>query len=258
MRREVSAAPGASQRLYQQIAARLAAAISSGKYRIGERLPAERQLAEAFKVSRATVREATIALETEGLVDVKKGSGVYVLQLPQRSGVALPLEVGPFELIEARLLIESEAAALAALHIEANELAQLDALLVDMKRETARGHGESADRKFHQAIATATRNTVVAAMVDSLWEIRVTSPECIRLFARSKAKGYLPIVNEHRAILDALRKRDPHAARQAMQEHLRRVLGYLLDASEVEALEAAKTRAREQRLRFMSPVKSAQ
>lgn len=255
MPRKLQDSPDQSGRLYQKIAAKLASSIHSGKYPIGERLPAERDLAEQFEVSRTTIREATIALEIEGLVEVKQGSGVYVRKLPQRGSLTAPLDVGPFELIEARLLIESEAAALAAMHISDGELDDLEALLVDMKRETAKGHGEAADRKFHETIAAATRNNAVASMVDSLWEIRIRSPECIRLFARSKAKGYLPIIGEHRAILDALRKHDAQLARQAMQDHLRRVLGYLLDAGETEAVEAAKARAREQRRRFLSPHK---
>ena len=90
----------------------------------------------------------------------------------------------------------------------------------------------------------------MVALVDYFWTVRNRSPQCVRMFEKSRAKGYAPVVAEHLAILEALRARDPGAARAAMREHLSRVLQYLLDASEVEALEAAKRQVAAQRDRF--------
>src|SRR5438128_3373997 len=104
-----------SRRLYRQIADQIAALIERGEYAVGERLPPERDLAKQLGVSRPSVREALIALEVEGYVEVRVGSGVYVGG--PRTGAApaaLPADSGPFELIRARSLIESECAALAA------------------------------------------------------------------------------------------------------------------------------------------------
>src|SRR5258706_7715434 len=103
-----------NRRLYRQIADQIATLIEKGEYGTGERLPPERDLARQLGVSRPSVREALIALEVEGYVEVRVGSGVYVGG--PRSGVApaaLPADSGPFELIRARSLIESECAALA-------------------------------------------------------------------------------------------------------------------------------------------------
>src|SRR5438067_10298104 len=115
------------QRLYRQIAEQLRAAIAAGKFVVGSRLPAERDLAKQLGVSRPSVREALIALEVEGWVEVRIGSGVYVL--PQggagTSGAAAQIpagEWGPLELLRARRVIEGEIAALAATHAKRKNL----------------------------------------------------------------------------------------------------------------------------------------
>src|SRR5215212_2800675 len=107
-----------NRRLYRQIADQIAALIEKGEYAIGARLPPERDLARQLGVSRPSVREALIALEVEGYVEVRVGSGVYVLGSRAPSGPAAELseDSGPFELIKARWLIEAECAALAARH----------------------------------------------------------------------------------------------------------------------------------------------
>src|SRR5689334_18325649 len=106
-----------NRRLYRQIADQIAALIENGEYGSGQRLPPERDLARQLGVSRPSVREALIALEVEGYVEVRVGSGVYVLGRPRASAAPkLPADSGPFELIKARWLIEAECAALAAKH----------------------------------------------------------------------------------------------------------------------------------------------
>ena len=237
-------------RLYQKLARELADAISAARYVIGDRLPAERELAEQHSVSRATVREAIISLETRGIVEVRMGSGVYVTGVPVTGGLPLPMDVDPFELSEARLLFEGEVAAQAATQITDQELGTLDALLDEMESANRRDHGEEADRRFHQAIAAATRNEAMMAVVESLWTIRLSSPKCVRLFDRSRRRGAKPVVAEHREIFQALRARDPRAAREAMRTHLQQVLDYLLDASEKEAIHHARAKVAAQRSRF--------
>jgi GntR family transcriptional repressor for pyruvate dehydrogenase complex len=237
-------------RLYQHVAEQLMRTIVGGTYKVGDRLPPERELAVAFDVSRPTIREAIIALEVDGMVDVKMGSGVYVKSVTALDAAGAPRDIGPFELTEARLLFESEAAALAATLITDEEIGELDRLLIEMKDGNRRGIGELADRKFHQRIADATRNSAISGVIDSLWEIRLRSPQCIRLFEKTRAKGYLPALDEHRPIVDALRRRDAQGARNAMQRHLRSVLEQALDATEVEAIEEAKGRIAIQRRRF--------
>lgn len=240
-------------RLYQAVAERLAKSIAAGDHKPGDRLPAERDLAEQFDVSRTTIREAIIALEIQGLVDVRVGSGVYVTSAHGR-GRAAPIEmdIGAFELTESRLLIEGEVAALAAVNANDEDIADLRRLLTEMAKGNAKGDGsgELVDRQFHERIAICTRNSAMVAMVEQLWAIRTRSPQCVRLLEKSRCKGYQPVVDEHAAIVDALAAHDPAAARAAMRGHLSKVLDYLLDSSEVEAIEATKARLAEQRSRF--------
>ena len=120
------------RRLYERIARKLAKAIASGEYEIGQRLPSERELAQTFEVSRPTVREAIIALELDELVEVRLGSGVYVVNRHPPSGHEGVMDIGPFELLEARRAIEGEAAALAALRIEDAQLEELANLVQEM------------------------------------------------------------------------------------------------------------------------------
>lgn len=240
-------------RLYEQLAEKLAKAIAEGAYQPGDRLPAERELAATFQVSRPTIREAVIALELDGLVEVKVGSGVYVLE--KRSDqvkAAVAMDIGAFELTEARILFEGEVAALAATQITDAQLAELEQLLAEMAKENALGGhgGEDVDLRFHAVIAESTQNSAMTSVVEHLWTIRQTSPQCVRTFEKSRAKGYQPVVDEHRYIVDALKRRDPRAARQAMRDHLSRVLNYLLDATEVEVIEEVRRKMQAQRDRF--------
>ena len=240
-------------RLYQAVAERLAKAIAAGDHKPGDRLPAERDLAEQFDVSRTTIREAIIALEIQGLVEVRVGSGVYVTNARARTKAApIEMDIGAFELTESRLLIEGEVAALAAINATDEDISDLRRLLSDMAKANAKGDGsgELVDRQFHERIAICTRNSAMVAMVEQLWTIRNRSPQCVRLFEKTRRKGYQPVLDEHQAIVDALAARDPAAARAAMRGHLSKVLDYLLDSSEVEAIEAAKAKIAAQRSRF--------
>ena len=120
-----------TERLYQKLARRLFEDLATGRYAIGDRLPAERELSVMHGVSRPAVREAMIALEVQGLIEVRIGSGAYVRALPgdqDRPGFT----VTAFELMEARLLVEGEAAALAAVNIRDDELEELDRLVLKM------------------------------------------------------------------------------------------------------------------------------
>jgi DNA-binding FadR family transcriptional regulator len=238
-------------RLYQMVAERIAQAIASGSYKQGDRLPAERDLAATYSVSRPTVREAIIALEIDGLVEVRIGSGVYVISTTPKAA-SVKMDIGAFELTEARLLIEGEVAALAATQITDAEIAELEGLLEEMNKANSKsaGAGELVDRKFHELIADITRNSAMVASVEQLWTIRNRSPQCVRTFEKTRKKGYVPVVDEHQAIVDALKSRDPNAARAAMRGHLSRVLDYLLDATEVEAIEETKAKMAAQRSRF--------
>jgi GntR family transcriptional repressor for pyruvate dehydrogenase complex len=232
------------------LARALIAGIQSGRYKVGERLPAERELAVEYDVSRSTVREAIIALEVQGLVEVRIGSGAYVKRKPGRRDEP-GFDVTAFELTEARMMFEGEAAALAATLITDEELDQLDAALVRMDRENRAGGGaEQADHDFHMLIARATRNTAVAKTVEMLWRLRTTSAESALLLEKARRANVNPVIAEHTALLKALRSRDPAKARAAMRAHLSAVMEHLLFAIEERAVEAARQSVQQTKARF--------
>ena len=162
------------QRLYLQVAQQLQQLIASGEFKVGKRLPAERDLASQFGVSRPTIREAMIALEIAGLVEVRSGSGVYVTgQRSQAGNLGDDQEPGPFEILEARRMFESEACALAAERISDAQLDELDTLLVRMQDENQSiEDAEEADHRFHCIIAEASGNSAIAATIYWLWQLR--------------------------------------------------------------------------------------
>jgi GntR family transcriptional regulator, hexuronate regulon transcriptional repressor len=237
-------------RLYQQLARSLIAAIDSGAYQVGDRLPAERELASEYDMSRPTVREAIIALEVQGLVEVRVGSGVYVKRKPGDKD-ATGFNITAFELTEARLMFEGEAAALAATLITDEELDQLDVLVKRIDRENRiAGASDQADRDFHLLIAKATRNSAVMLEVESLWKLRQTSPECALLLQKARTAEVKPVVEEHTAIVKALRTRNPVKARAAMRAHLSAVMEHLLFNTEQRAIDDARRSLQQTKARF--------
>jgi len=242
---------GGRDRLYQAIARRLLEVFASGRYQPGDRLPTERELAIEYNVSRPTIREAIIALEVQGIVEVRVGSGAYLRGLPSAAGQA-QFNVTAFELTEARLLIEGEAAALAAAHITDEELDTLAKLVDEMARENERNAGtEDADHQFHLTIAGATRNAAMVNLIDTLWSLRAKSPESALLYAKARSANVKPVVDEHQVILDALRTRNPATARAAMRAHLSAVLDSLLFATEERAIEEARKMSASKRARYV-------
>ena len=244
-----------ARRLYEQIARKLAKAIAEGKYEIGQRLPSERELAQTFEVSRPTVREAIIALELDELVDVRLGSGVYVKNRQPPSGTERAKDIGPFELLEARHAIEGEAAALAALRIDDAQLTKLSELIAEMRDDNKQNEilmSEEADRRFHELIASSTQNSGIIAAVQMLWDARARSPQSHSMDDKGRARGLKPPIEEHAAILRALKKHDPEAARAAMHQHISRVIEDMLKVTEVEEIQRARAIAAEKRRRYSS------
>ncbi|OGA35498.1 MAG: hypothetical protein A3F75_01225 [Betaproteobacteria bacterium RIFCSPLOWO2_12_FULL_64_23] len=210
------------RRLYRQIADQISVLISEGEYTAGSRLPAERDLAKQLGVSRPSVREALIALEVEGLLDVRVGSGIYVTHPgKRRRRDALQGDSGPFEVIHARWLIEAECAALAAKNANPAQLAAVREAHAGMVKESKRDHNPlAADRLFHVSIADASGNSALVLVVQTLWDQRMGP-----LYRSLERKLEYPkmaseTVREHQAIVSAIVRRDPRAARSAMRRHM--------------------------------------
>lgn len=235
-------------RIYRQIADQLKQLIASGEFPPGSKLPAERDLASQLQVSRASVREALIALEVIGLVDVRVGNGVIVCQ-PQASPSEEPVmqqagrdqwadvddelniqldfsaELPPFSLLQTRRLIEPETAALAARHASEAELELIEQAYAQNCRDNRQGSAtHPGDRLFHIRIAQASGNPAYAFIIAHLLGHRYGT------MFRSLQQHYTPqdmphrSETEHLAILQALKSRDPRAAKKAMKDHLDAVI----------------------------------
>jgi DNA-binding FadR family transcriptional regulator len=240
------------KRLYHTVAQQIIKLIKDGDFPAGSRLPGERELAERFNVSRVTVREAEIALEAKGLLDIRTGSGVYVLNPDAGAYRYLP-DVSAFELTEARSLIESEAAALAATMITEEELDKLDAIVKDMGAEEKPGSalGHDSDQEFHMTIARATKNQAMVDMVERLWLIRAEIPRIKKSYDSICGLDPQGSLEEHRGVAVAIRERNPSKARQAMRKHFICIIEALLKVTEKQEMEALKRKASESRERYL-------
>ena len=238
-------------RIYRQIADQLKTLIDNKEFPPGSRLPAERELASQLQVSRASVREALIALEVIGLVDVKVGNGVIVREQPaiEQQPTQEPVmaqagrnqwadvddelnieldftaELPPFSLLQTRRLIEPETAALAARYASDEELAGIRQAYEQNCRDNRQGSAtHPGDRLFHIRIAQASGNPAYAFIIAHLLGHRYgTMFRGLQLHYTPQDMPHRSEV-EHLAILTALEARDTRAAKKAMKEHLDAVI----------------------------------
>jgi GntR family transcriptional regulator, transcriptional repressor for pyruvate dehydrogenase complex len=189
-----------TRRLYRQIADQLRTLIVAGEFPVGSRLPAERELCVQLGVSRPSVREALIALEVEGLVEVRIGSGIYVRSRQEPAPRIAEATHGPLEIIRARQLIEGELAA-------------------DIVAQRAPIRG---DRMFHLCIAHASDNSALVDVVTGLFDER-NGPLAERLVSHFEhAQSWRVALDEHRSVVTAIAAHDAAGARKAMRAHLQR------------------------------------
>lgn len=207
-----------NERLYVRVARRISDFIQKGDVKPGDKLPSERDLADMLKVSRPSVREAMIALEVSGIIEVRTGSGIYVCE--NQSSPVMDEGAGPFEILEMRLIIEPEACALAAERITEEQLTHLKELYAELERTNGTPEMEPFDEQFHNLIGVATENTAIARTISWLWVMRGQSQLSRGYHRMIVEEGVYPVLDEHKKILNALSRRDPEAARAAMHEHL--------------------------------------
>lgn len=211
------------RRLYRQVAEEIRAFIDAGGVTAGDRLPGERELAERFGVSRPTVREALIVLEVEGRIQIRVGSGIYVT-----GKLALPATIlahedseSPFEILQARCLIEGAIAEEAARRVTPDGISRLDETLARM--EDAVEDAVQAlfwDRAFHTAITDMIGNGALNRFTGIIYDSRM-SPYFEKLASHFEGPHTWRLaVEEHKTIRDAIRTGDPDGARDAMRHHL--------------------------------------
>ena len=230
-----------SKRLYQKVAAELKRRIADHEYAIGDRLPAERLIAEEMSVSRTVVREAIIMLEVEGLVDVRKGSGIHVVGTEVRYQQTLPesdddnefLTAGPFELLQARQLLESNIAEFAATQVTKQDILALLAIQETAQKED-RARDSQWDKEFHIQVAKATQNSVLVTLVEKLWQHREKNPYWRKLHEHIDDRAMESWCEDHEQILKALMRKDPKAAKLAMWQHLENTKQMLFQATTID------------------------
>ena len=219
-----------STRLYRQIAEQISTLIDRREFPAGSRLPAERELAVLLGVSRTSVREAIIALELAGRVEVRVGTGIFVLgprTEPKREQGSQPIgddAPGPFDVLAARALLEGETAALAARNARKADIVALREQIARMREhEHDARERDDADRRFHILIAEMTGNSALPLAVANLWALRGGE-----IWTRIEAYFHTPALRaktltDHEAIVAALEAHHAEGAREAMHRHLRRV-----------------------------------
>lgn len=231
-----------AQRLYQHVAEQIGSLIHAGEFRDGDRLPPERELAKQLGVSRPVVREAMIALEIAGLVDVRGGAGAFVKRARADASSLLAATAdpgpGPFDLIAARQMLEGEIAFTAASKVTQANLHSLTEAIDQMRSDIEAGRDtRQSDRLFHLRVAELTGNGVLSGLVDGLWA-HMLAPmfDVLGRHAGLRGKDRMTIA-DHERIVEALGRRDAEAARAAMRAHLAHVEEILMreDMEDAEA-----------------------
>lgn len=226
--------PIKTRKIYEEVVEQIRQLIQEGELQSGDKLLSERELSERLKVSRASVREALSALELMGLVEIKPGQGTFIRQANVDSIIgpmALILSMEKdiiFELLEARKILEVEAAGLAAERASKEDLKAIEQALNQMRSDLDQHHlGETADHNFHYAIAHATRNSVLQLLMntisDTMKKTLRSSREQLYVTPGTPEKLY----QEHEQIYNAILQRNPPLARKHMLDHLVGVEEYM-------------------------------
>lgn len=220
-----AAVPQRRDRLADQVYGRLLEDVVSGRYAVGDRLPAETELAETFTVSRPVIREALMRLQADGLVTARQGSGTFVAKVPPRQIVKLAPRAsvaGILRVFEVRIALEGQAARLAATRRSAAELAAIGKALQDMRAALEEGKSAmEADFAFHRHVAVASGNMTLVEILDSL-AATVTSGMTVALgITRQGTRQRMArVIDEHVRIYDAIAASEPDSAELAMRYHI--------------------------------------
>ncbi len=223
---ETEVEPIKSTRIYEEIVRQIKALVHEGRLKSGDRLPPERDLAEQFKVSRTSVREALRTLESMRLIEIRPGEGTFVREVSVESlieplaQVILSQREAVGELFEARRLLEPAIAGLAARRATQDDLHEMERILEDQAKEVAAGlTGLAQDAAFHSAIAASARNRAITRIVTVLMDLLAQSREESLQTPGRPTRSH----RDHRRVLDAIRRRDEAGARRAMLNHINAV-----------------------------------
>lgn len=217
------------EKRYLYVLDQLVNLIKEDGYQVGDRLPAERQIAESTGVSRSSVREALAVLEVSGIIDVRVGDGIYVKSTSLRDLDVHSSIRSPFELLELRMCLESKVAGLAAERRSQQLLEELKAILLKMEEIAHKGDTESykgLDQRFHNTVAACTDNEAIEQQTVMLVQ-HLYQPIWLSLIkvylSKEEMGGMIDSLDEHQRIYDAIEQQDVAEAEAAMWDHLARV-----------------------------------
>ena len=210
-------------KVYEEIVAKIKDMVEKGRFKSGDQLPVERELAEVFRVSRSSVREALRSLESQGFIESRQGDGTYIASQPAES-IVRPLasvisteKDDQMELFEMRRMIEPDLAYLAAERATEEEIAMMEKVLALQEEQIARGEsGTDVDKSFHYIMARAAKNKAILRITDNVMDLLAESREQYLQVEGRPEKSIL----RHREVLDAIRARDPERAEESMRAHL--------------------------------------
>lgn len=224
-------APIKSTRIYEEIVRQVKALIGEGRLKSGDQLPPERDLAQQFRVSRTSVREALRTLESLGLIEIRPGEGTFVREVSVESlveplaRVLVSQHKAVGELFEARRLLEPNIAGLAARRATQDEIREMEEILAQQAKEVAAGNtGLAQDAAFHASIAASVQNRAITRIVNALMDLLTQSREESLQTPGRPTRSH----QDHRRILESIRRRDEGGAHAAMLEHLNAVEALLL------------------------------
>ncbi len=210
-------------KVYEEIVAKIKDMIEKGRFKSGDQLPVERELAEVFRVSRSSVREALRSLESQGFIESRQGNGTYIANqaddplVTSLASVIFTEKDDQMELFEMRRMIEPDLAYLAAERATEEEIDMMEKTLVLQEDLIARGEsGKDVDKNFHYILARAAKNKALLRITDNIIDLLAESREQYLQVEGRPQKSIL----RHREVLDAIRAGDPARAEKCMLEHL--------------------------------------
>ena len=223
------------KRVYEDIVGQINHLIQKGKLKQGDQLPTERDLVDTFKVSRASVREAIFYLETMKLVQRRQGNGTYVIASHEEALVQ-PLATSLFhekddliDIFSLRKIIEPEVAQQASENATPEEIAELEEILKEQKKEVAHGINPiRTDSDFHHCLARIARNRVLERLLLALFDLLGQTRERYLQPEERKRRS----LQGHQKILSAIKRCNPVAARQAMRQHIKEIEDIILKKRE--------------------------
>ncbi|MEW6623453.1 MAG: FadR/GntR family transcriptional regulator [Bacillota bacterium] len=223
------------RKIYEQIVEQIKSMITEGNLHPGDRLPSEREMADRLQVSRASVREALSALHLMGLVEIKSGEGTFIRQtnvdsLIEPLALILLMERDTvIEILEVRKGLEVEAAGIAALRRDDEDLQRIKDALDEMRQDIENSEvGEKADWKFHYAIAVASQNVLLARLMNTVSDTIENTMRTSRQKLYNTPNMPQTLLAAHEGIYEAICARDSMEARKRMYEHLAMVESHMV------------------------------